>query len=243
MTEERDERSAGGGPAGVVPPGSKAVRQSPWTWWWGGVPWLALAILFVALEPRSGLSIFAVALGAAVTIPRYLMWRRTVYYITGDGLIFQRGLLGTPQMYFLPAESFQRIVRRPGVFGNLLGYHAIDIRMREGGRVSLAFVPASAYLFQQLVSLRDQHSDYDEEQELRELAMIEARQRGEEVPDFDRHDSRPANESGEERPHQEPAANQEPDGGRRRGSGATEYRPDIRGYDARPGGNRDGQDR
>ncbi len=188
MSEQRDSSAgdaaggAGPGPAVTVPPGSTEVRQSSWAWLWGAVPWIALAALFASMDLRSGLFIFAVALGVAVTIPRYLMWRRTVYHVAHDGVVFQRGLIGTPQMYHLPAQSFQRIVSRPGVFGNLLGYHAVDIRMREGGRVSLSYVPAAAGMIDRLTALRDRHSDYDEEREQLEMAIIEARQRGEEIP-------------------------------------------------------------
>ena len=240
MTEGQGTTDTGGGPTTVVPPGSDEVRQSPWSWWWSGAPWIALAILFGSLDPRAGLFIFAIVLGVAVTIPRYLMWKKTVYYVTGDGVIFQRGLLGTPQMYYLPAESFQRIVERPGVFGRLLGYHAIDIRMREGGRVSLAFVPVSAKLTDRLVRLRDNHSDYDEEQEFREMAIIEARQRGEEVLDEFERDEPPAEQ---DQPDEQPYPEAEPDRVPDRAEGserskpaqATQYRPNFTGYDPKLG--------
>ncbi len=242
MTEGQDTTGTGGGPTTVVPPGADEVRQSPWSWWWSGAPWIALAILFGALDPGAGLFIFALALGVAVTIPRYLMWRKTIYYITGDGVVFQRGLLGTPQMYYLPAESFQRIVERPGIFGRLLGYHAVDIRMREGGRVSLAYVPASSNLTDRLIRLRDKHSDYDEQQELHELAMIEARQRGEEIPFEWEQDQPPAEEEQpDEQPYPEAEAEPEPmpDRPERRGRSsptqATQYRPNVTGYDPKLG--------
>ncbi len=257
MTEGQDTTGTGGGSTTVVPPGAYEVRQSPWSWWWGGAPWIALAILFGALDPRAGLFIFALALGVAVTIPRYLMWKKTVYYITGDGVIFQRGLLGTPQMYYLPAESFQRIVERPGVFGRLLSYHAIDIRMREGGRVSLAYVPASSNLTDRLVRLRDKHSDYDEEQELRELAIIEARQRGEEIPfeseqdqpPFDRDQPPAGQDQPDEQPYPEAEGERTPDPAERRDRSAparaTQYRADVTGYDPKlgEGEKRRGKDR
>ena len=236
-----------------VPPGSTTVRQTSWAWLWGGIPWVALAILFGALEPTSPVFILAVALGVAVTIPRYLMWRRTVYYITHDGVIFQRGLIGTPQMYHLPAASFQRIVQRPGLFGNVLNYHAIDIRMREGGRVSLAYVPSSAGMMDRLLALRDRYSDYDEEREMMEIAIIEARQRGEEIPDEYQQEGIPDQEFeptqvvevAEPEPERDPPQKAQRPDRSPPSSEARVYRPDASGYSAGRSdrGRRDGERR
>jgi hypothetical protein len=205
----------------TIPPGSTEIRQSRWAWIWGGAPWLAVALLFGFQDPGSGFFIFAIGLGIAVTVPRYLGWRRTAYHVAHDAIIFQRGMLGNSQMYNLPAEQFQRVVQRPGLFGRYLGYHAIDIRMREGGKVSLAYVPASAGLTAKVISMRDRYSDYDEAQELHELAMIAARQRGEIPEDY-------------EKPYDEPPettdAPQSPKTARSAEAG--EYRPEVREFKA-----------
>jgi hypothetical protein len=202
----------------TIPPGSTEVRQAQWAWIWGGAPWLIVAVLFGFQDPRSGFLIFAIGLGIAVTIPRYLSWRRTAYYVTHNSVIFQRGLLGNSQMYNLPAEQFQRVVQRPGLFGRYLGYHAIDIRMREGGKVSLAYVPASSGLTEKIITMRDRYSDYDEAQELHELAMISARQRGEIPEDYVKASEaplEPTNDSSADRP-----------------TGASEYRPEVTEFKA-----------
>ncbi len=253
--ENRPEAEPGpgwtGGPEISIPPGSTEVRQSMWAWMWGLVPWAVVAILFS--QQSTEMIILAVGLGIAVTIPRYLGWRKTAYHVTHNAVIFQRGLLGNSQLYNLPAEQFQRIVERPGLFGRYLGYHAVDIRMREGGKVSLSYVPISAGLTERVIRMRDRYSDYDEERELREMAMIEARQRGE-VPqhleeEFDRDtglsDEQPIEASEEpevadfDRPRREHM--DEPKDTRKKPSAteATEYRPEVREYRA----DRDERDR
>jgi hypothetical protein len=234
----------GGGQFGrveiTIPPGSTDIRQSRWAWIWGGAPWLIVAILFGSQDPGGGFFIFAIGLGIAVTIPRYLGWRKTAYYVTHNAVIFQRGMLGSSQLYNLPAEQFQRVVERPGLFGRYLGYHAIDIRMREGGKVSLAYVPRSAALTDLVIRMRDRYSDYDEEQELRELAMIVARQRGEIPEDFDQPDGSAetpeiqANQATPQAPEMPPARPTEkrPQRPPDRPTEAGEYRPDVREYRA-----------
>ena len=241
------QNEGGGGQFGrveiTIPPGSTEIRQSRWAWIWGGAPWLIVAILFGAQDPTSGFFIFAIGLGIAVTIPRFLGWRKTAYYVTHNSVVFQRGMLGSSQMYNLPAEQFQRVVERPGLFGRYLGYHAVDIRMREGGRVSLAYVPKSADLTDRVIRMRDRYSDYDEEQELRELAMIVARQRGEIPEDFDQPDGSaetpetpetPETQETPETPEPPPARPTEkrPERPPVRPTEAGEYRPDVREYRA-----------
>ena len=199
---------------------------------------MAVTLLFGVQDPTFAL--FPIGLGIAVTIPKYLAWRKTAYYLTQDGVIFQRGMLGTPQRYDLPAERFQRIVERPGLFGKTLGYHAVDIRMREGGRVSLAYVPATERLTERLIALRDRLSDYDEEQELRELAIIDARQRGEDVSGYfpDPPEDKPEAEGSPEAPGPEAftaSDKPEPSRSRRAQADAGEYRPDVSDYDPKLG--------
>ena len=223
----------GAGPPGLteitIPPGSTEIRQSRWAWIWGGAPWVVVAILFGSQDPGSGFFIFAIGLGIAVTVPRYLGWRRTAYHVAQDAVIFQRGLLGNTQMYNLPAEQFQRVVERPGLFGRYLGYTAIDIRMREGGKVSLAYVPASAGLTEKVISMRDRYSDYDEAQELHELAMIAARQRGE-IPEEYQKPSEEPGESIDVQPSETTDTPQSPNTSRTTEAG--EYRPAVREFKA-----------
>lgn len=232
-------------PEFTVPPGATEVRQSKWAWLWSGIPWVAVTILFGVQDPQ--LALLPLGLGIAVTIPRYFAWRKTAYYITADTVIFQRGTLGKPQLYTLPAEGFQRIVERPGLFGKHLGYHAIDIRMRETGRVSLSYVPAEARMASRLISLRDRHSVYDEDQEERELEFIASKQRGETAGNLQDEDADPSVASASTldqteldnpatiksaddskgaivKPDQQPTPNQ-----------VTDYRPDVTEYNPRLG--------
>lgn len=250
-----------------IPPGATEIRQTKWAWIWSAIPWIVVSILFGLDNPS--LALFPIGLGIAVSVPRYIGWRKTAYYVTHNSIIYQRGQLGTTQTYELPAEHFQRVVERPGMFGRLLGYHAVDIRMKESGRVSLSWVPATAGLTERVIRMRDRYSDYDEEVELLELEMIAARQRGEIPPDYDSEVLDEVSESVEtprtprtprtpEMPdHDSPtptpvATNDEPGAApdepdetpsknrdRPGATGASDYRPDVREYRA----DRDGRDK
>lgn len=158
---------------------SKEIKQSPWAWIWGGAPWIVLAIWFWFGSGSTGMTIFAVVLGIAVTAPRYISWRKTLYVINESSVTYQRGSIGPTQTVELPAEQFQRITDNPGMFGKFLGYTTVSMRLKgESNFMRLSHIPTSANLTQKLIKMRDRYSDYDETKELEELAIISARQRG-----------------------------------------------------------------
>ena len=161
---------------------SKEIKQSPWAWIWGGAPWIVLAIWFWFGSGSTGMTIFAVVLGIAVTAPRYISWRKTLYVINESSVTYQRGSIGPTQTVELPAEQFQRITDNPGMFGKFLGYTTVSMRLKgESNFMRLSHIPTSANLTQKLIKMRDRYSDYDEAKELEELAIISARQRGDYV--------------------------------------------------------------
>ncbi len=163
-------------------PGSQSnkIKQSPWAWIWGGLPWVILGIYFWRFAESTNMLIFAIVLGIAITIPRYLSWKKTSYVIEDNSVTYHRGSIGRTQTIELPASQFQRITENPGMFGQFLGYTTISMRMKgETNLIRLSHIPRSAGLTQKLIQLRDRHSDYDEAKELEELAIIDARQRGE----------------------------------------------------------------
>ena len=158
---------------------SNAIKQSPWAWIWGGAPWIVLAIWFWFGSGSTGMTIFAVVLGIAVTAPRYISWRKTLYVINESSVTYQRGSLGPTQTVELPAEQFQRITDTPGMFGKFLGYTTVAVRLKgESNYMRFSHIPAGANMTQKLIQLRDRYSDYDEAKEREELAIIAARQRG-----------------------------------------------------------------
>ena len=163
-------------------PGSESneIKQSPWAWIWGGAPWIVLAIWFWFGSGSTGMTIFAVVLGIAVTAPRYISWRKTLYVINESSVTYQRGSIGPTQTVELPAEQFQRITDNPGMFGKFLGYTTVSIRLKgESNLMRLSHIPTAANMTQKLITMRDRYSDYDEAKEMEELAIIAARQRRE----------------------------------------------------------------
>ena len=163
-------------------PGSESneIKQSPWAWIWGGAPWIVLAIWFWFGSGSTGMTIFAVVLGIAVTAPRYISWRKTLYVINESSVTYQRGSIGPTQTVELPAEQFQRITDNPGMFGKFLGYTTVSMRLKgESNLMRLSHIPTAANMTQKLITMRDRYSDYDEAKEMEELAIIAARQRGE----------------------------------------------------------------
>lgn len=163
-------------------PGSESneIKQSPWAWIWGGAPWIVLAIWFWFGSGSTGMTIFAVVLGIAVTAPRYISWRKTLYVINESSVTYQRGSIGPTQTVELPAEQFQRITDNPGMFGKFLGYTTVSMRLKgESNFMRLSHIPTAANMTQKLITMRDRYSDYDEAKEMEELAIIAARQRGE----------------------------------------------------------------
>lgn len=163
-------------------PGSESneIKQSPWAWIWGGAPWIVLAIWFWFGSQSTGMTIFAVVLGVAVTAPRYISWRKTLYVINESSVTYQKGSIGPTQTVELPAEQFQRITDNPGMFGKFLGYTTVSMRLKgESNYMRLSHIPTAANMTQKLIKMRDRYSDYDEAKELEELAIIAAGQRGE----------------------------------------------------------------
>jgi len=159
---------------------SNEIKQSPWAWIWGGAPWIVLAIWFqFGPSGSTNMTIFAVVLGVAVTAPRYISWRKTLYVINESSVTYHKGGLGQTQTVELPASQFQRITDVPGMFGKSLGYTTVSIRLKgETNYIRFSHIPVAADMTQKLTKLRDRYSDYNEAQEMEELAIIAARQRG-----------------------------------------------------------------
>ena len=160
---------------------SNEIKQSPWAWVWGGAPWTVLALwfLFGPGGGSTGMTIFAVVLGIAVTLPRYISWRKTSYVINESSVTYKRGSIGPTQTVELAALQFQRITDTPGMFGKFLGYTTVSMRLKgETNYIRFSHIPTASNMTQKLIKLRDRYSDYDETQEMEELAIIAARQSG-----------------------------------------------------------------
>ncbi len=126
----------------VPGPGDIAIRQVQWAWIMSSVPWTIVAGAFLYF----GLLIeeMALVLIVIVVLPRFFMWRRTLYGITDSHLMYQRGGLLSSKAYPLPYSRMTDVRARYGIFGRALGYQAVDVMMDNGAVASLSYVPIIA---------------------------------------------------------------------------------------------------
>ena len=123
-------------------PGDIAIRQVQWAWIMSSVPWAIVAVAFLYF----GLLIeeMALVLLVIVVLPRFFMWRRTLYGITEAHLMYQRGGLLSAKAYPLPYTRMTDVRARFGIFGRALGYQAVDVMMDNGAVASLSYIPIVA---------------------------------------------------------------------------------------------------
>ncbi len=120
-------------------PGDIAIRQVQWAWIMSSVPWVVVAAAFLyfglLIEEMAGVLI------VIVVLPRFFMWRRTMYGITDSHLVYQRGGILSSKAYPLPYSRMTDVRSRYGIFGRALGYQAVDVMMDNGAVATLSYVP------------------------------------------------------------------------------------------------------
>ena len=123
----------------IPEPGDIAIRQVQWAWIMSSIPWTIVAGAFLYF----GLLIeeMALVLIVIVVLPRFFMWRRTLYGITDEHLIYQRGGILSSKAYPLPYSRMTDVRARYGIFGRALGYQAVDVMMDNGAVASLSYIP------------------------------------------------------------------------------------------------------
>ena len=123
----------------IPEPGDIAIRQVQWAWIMSSVPWTIVAGAFLYF----GLLIeeMALVLIVIVVLPRFFMWRRTLYGITDSRLIYQRGGILSSKAYPLPYSRMTDVRSRYGIFGRALGYQAADVMMDNGAVATLSYIP------------------------------------------------------------------------------------------------------
>lgn len=123
-----------------IPQDATVARQSSWAWQLPAAPWL-LFLLAATFFDVITIGILPVFLACVVVVPKYISWRKALYILTDDHLVvFHGGILGR-RRYDLPIAEFAGVEVRPGIFGGTLGYRALDISLRDGGMVVLAYMP------------------------------------------------------------------------------------------------------
>ena len=123
----------------VPGPGDIAIRQVQWAWIVSSTPWIIVALVFLMqgwLE-----EIMAGILMVIVVLPRFFMWRRTLYGITDSHLIYQRGGILSSKAYPLPYSRMTDVRSRYGIFGRALGYQGVDVMMDNGAVATLSYIP------------------------------------------------------------------------------------------------------
>ena len=152
-TEDQPER-----PKREIPPDSTAINQSMWAWLWSVVPWIILALIFLQIDTT--MTLFALILAVVVVLPRFLAWRNTIYYVSDDQLVFQRGnFFSGSQRYSVLISELRDVSARYGMFGKGLGYQAVIVVLSDGLKATLQYVPTAAELPERLVRLMATHGN------------------------------------------------------------------------------------
>ncbi len=120
-------------------PGDIAIRQVQWAWVISSLPWMIVAVVFNLMGLLE--EIMTGVLIVIVVLPRFFMWRRTLYGITDSHLIYQRGGILSSKPYPLPYSRMTDVRSRYGIFGRALGYQAVDLMMDNGAVASLSYIP------------------------------------------------------------------------------------------------------
>ena len=123
----------------VPGPGDIAIRQVQWAWVMSSIPWIVIAGVFTQMGWLD--EIMAGVLIVIVVLPRFFMWRRTLYGITDSHLMYQRGGILSSKAYPLPYSRMTDVRARYGIFGRALGYQAVDVMMDNGAVASLSYIP------------------------------------------------------------------------------------------------------
>ena len=139
-------------------PGDIAIRQVQWAWIVTSTPWIIVAGLFLMqgwLE-----EIMAGVLIVIVVLPRFFMWRRTLYGITESHLMYQRGGILSSKAYPLPYTRMTDVRARYGIFGRALGYQGVDVMMDNGAVATLSYVPIVAGTEERIRAKIEEHGGF-----------------------------------------------------------------------------------
>ena len=117
-----------------------------------------LALIFLQIDTT--MTLFALILAVVVVLPRFLAWRNTIYYVSDDQLVFQRGnFFSGSQRYSVLISELRDVSARYGMFGKGLGYQAVIVVLSDGLKATLQYVPTAAELPERLVRLMATHGN------------------------------------------------------------------------------------
>ena len=127
-----------------LPEDALVVRQVPWAWVYSSMPWIIVLFVLLLIPLLDEFTALFVAL--VIMVPRYLGWRRTMYALTDDTLVYQRGGFTGSQTFEIPVASLKSVRIRYGFFGRSLGYKAVDILLEDNAIASMTYVPTTSEL-------------------------------------------------------------------------------------------------
>ena len=139
-------------------PGDVAIRQVQWAWIMSSIPWAIVAVAFLMFNLL--IEEMALILIVIVVVPRFFMWRRTLYGITDSHLMYQRGGLLSSKAYPLPYSRMTDVRARYGIFGRALGYQAVDVMMDNGAVASLSYIPLVADAEERIRAKIEEHGGF-----------------------------------------------------------------------------------
>jgi len=127
-----------------LPEDALVVKQIPWAWVYSSMPWILVLFVLLLIPLLDEFTALFVAL--VILVPRYLGWRRTMYALTDDTLVYQRGGFTGAQTFEIPVSSLKSVRTRYGFFGRSLGYKAVDILLDDNAIASMTYVPITSEL-------------------------------------------------------------------------------------------------
>ena len=157
-----DANETPGNEAAEIPDDAIFVRQSSWAWLWYVVPWAIFAVGSLYVDQITFIG-FPLVLAVIFILPRYLRWRRTMYILTDDYIMIQRGASVGPRRYDLPISDISDMEQRPGPFGGVLGYSAVHLALKDGRGVVLAHIPETSPLVEHIRARLDTSAPHEGE--------------------------------------------------------------------------------
>ena len=130
-----------------IPADAISIKQSGWVWMLPALPWIALLAVSFFIDFIS-FGIIPLVLAAVIVGPRFIAWRRTLFILTEEHLVVQRGGFSGYQRVDLPFSDLREVVVRPGMLGGTLGYTTVYVTLRDGRVAILDHVPTSSPLIE-----------------------------------------------------------------------------------------------
>ena len=146
------KRTSGNAEQHGFPEGTLVSKQSPVAWLLWVIPWGIAGVAFFSFG-QWFLGIFTFVLGVIGAFPALSRWRNTLYIVTNDAFVLQRGHAAGSRQISIPATELREIRERSGLLGNILAYRVIDVVLAQG-KFALGFMPIGTGFAERLEQVR-----------------------------------------------------------------------------------------